>query len=423
MARKQIQRRERCELNSHENTPRARCGAMTLTRPRPHVEKSLISTGAGVSAGQSKLPRTPPQPAKDGTLRWASVTSVSFRMREQEGRYRLVHLRAVKDSMAHAMRGSKQCKARSAMQVQQRGPQTRSTATALAAALGGKQNGQPTRTALPSPCKQCCLTPRSSGAPTAGHQRPVGGTRYIFTARALASCRRRPLSSNVRRHMNLPAHISILKSTGAALAGVGALDIAAMVYCIANGISYSSSFNIFALAAGVFLIRGNLLAASVVRWFSVLLLASLAAFAFAWPLAQPWDLTLTQVRLNPWQSIASVVLLLAVIGLLFWVQRNLGKPSVLAAVTAAGRKVRDIRVPAALGAALVVLIVALVPLLLSGESGKIALSMAETQLGKDFRYHVSSLRVTSGTDGTFVSAVVTAWNQVEIRTIPLSWRE
>ena len=45
---------------------------------------------------------------------------------------------------------------------------------------------------------QCCLTPRSSGAPTAGHQRPAGGTRYIFSVRAKASCRRGPLSSNVR---------------------------------------------------------------------------------------------------------------------------------------------------------------------------------------------------------------------------------
>ena len=42
------------------------------------------------------------------------------------------------------------------------------------------------------------LTPRSSGAPTAGHQGPAGGTRYIFANRALASCRCRPLSSNVR---------------------------------------------------------------------------------------------------------------------------------------------------------------------------------------------------------------------------------
>ncbi len=43
------------------------------------------------------------------------------------------------------------------------------------------------------------LTPRSSGAPTAGHQARAGGTRYIFTGPGLAACRRRPLSSNVRR--------------------------------------------------------------------------------------------------------------------------------------------------------------------------------------------------------------------------------
>jgi hypothetical protein len=42
------------------------------------------------------------------------------------------------------------------------------------------------------------LTPRSSGAPTAGHQARSGGTRYIFASPGLASCRRRPLSSNVR---------------------------------------------------------------------------------------------------------------------------------------------------------------------------------------------------------------------------------
>jgi hypothetical protein len=47
----------------------------------------------------------------------------------------------------------------------------------------------------------CCLTPRSSGAPTAGHQARSGGTRYIFASPGLASCRCRPLSSNVRPRM------------------------------------------------------------------------------------------------------------------------------------------------------------------------------------------------------------------------------
>ena len=45
----------------------------------------------------------------------------------------------------------------------------------------------------------CGLTPRSSGAPTAGHLGPARGTRYIFPVRAKASCRCRPVTSNVRR--------------------------------------------------------------------------------------------------------------------------------------------------------------------------------------------------------------------------------
>ena len=44
-----------------------------------------------------------------------------------------------------------------------------------------------------------CLTPRSSGAPTAGLQARSGGTRYIFASPGQTSCRRRPLSSNVRQ--------------------------------------------------------------------------------------------------------------------------------------------------------------------------------------------------------------------------------
>ena len=53
-----------------------------------------------------------------------------------------------------------------------------------------------------------CLTPRSSGTPTAGHQARSGGTRYIFASPGLASCRRRPLSSNVRPHV--PATVQVV---------------------------------------------------------------------------------------------------------------------------------------------------------------------------------------------------------------------
>ena len=50
--------------------------------------------------------------------------------------------------------------------------------------------------------KECGLTPRSSGVPTAGHQARSVGTRNILHSPGLASCRRHPLSSNVRHQSN-----------------------------------------------------------------------------------------------------------------------------------------------------------------------------------------------------------------------------
>jgi len=54
-------------------------------------------------------------------------------------------------------------------------------------------------------CEKRGLTPRSSGAPTAGHQARSGGTRYILASPGLAPCRCRPLSSNVRPHKHASA--------------------------------------------------------------------------------------------------------------------------------------------------------------------------------------------------------------------------
>ena len=85
-------------------------------------------------------------------------------------------------------------------------------AVAPAAMLGrinSQSSGQGAKTHSllfgPSAARHACtmrgLTRRSTGAPTACHQRPGGGTRYIFTARALAASRWRPVTSNVRREI------------------------------------------------------------------------------------------------------------------------------------------------------------------------------------------------------------------------------
>lgn len=204
---------------------------------------------------------------------------------------------------------------------------------------------------------------------------------------------------------------------------VGLIDIAVMIYCIANRISYSSSFNIFAVVAGIFLMRGSLRAALIVRWFSVFMLATFTAFLLAWPFMQPMNLTLTQLRLNPGASFSMAAFMAFVLGLLFWLVRELGRKPIQAARTRAGRKEWDMRIPVVTGVGLVVVLgIVLVPML-SGESANHAKSIAKQQVGQGYRFHVSSLNIAKNNQGTFVSAVVTAWNDNEIRNIPVHWEE
>ncbi len=122
-----------------------------------------------------------------------------------------------------------------------------------------------------------------------------------------------------------------LKRVGAVLLAVGVLDIALMIYCIANGINYSSSFNIFAVIAGIFIVQGSLRAASAVRWLGVFILAAMAATALAWPFIRPIDLTLTELRLAPLQALASLGIVAVAVALLGWVCSRLGSTEILAA--------------------------------------------------------------------------------------------
>jgi hypothetical protein len=65
----------------------------------------------------------------------------------------------------------------------------------------------------------------------------------------------------------------VLKRVGVVLVLVALADVGWMIYCFIHGMPYSSSLNLFAVAAGVFLIRGSLRTATYVRWFSIFFLS------------------------------------------------------------------------------------------------------------------------------------------------------
>ncbi len=149
---------------------------------------------------------------------------------------------------------------------------------------------------------------------------------------------------------NDETYLTILSRVGLVLVVVGVTDIAIMIYCIMNGIHYSSSFNIFAVALGILLVRGNLWAASIVRFFGAFFLASGIALVAFFPFVQPISLTLAEFRNTPPFGLLFPLILLVVC---FWTTRELNGGPVLAAFQASGRSVSPLIFPIALGIGLV----------------------------------------------------------------------
>ena len=145
------------------------------------------------------------------------------------------------------------------------------------------------------------------------------------------------------------AHL-ILVRVGLVLVSVGVIDIAVMIYCIMNAIHYSSSFNIFAVVLGILLVRGNLWAASVVRFFGALFVASAIALIAFVPFVQPISLTLAEVRNTSFFGLLFPLVLLAVC---FWATFELNGEPVLAAFHSSGRSVSPLIFPVVLGVGLV----------------------------------------------------------------------
>jgi hypothetical protein len=218
-------------------------------------------------------------------------------------------------------------------------------------------------------------------------------------------------------------HMPILRKVGKVLIAIGLVDIAIMIYCIVNGTSYSSSLNIFAVIAGVFLFRGSLRAVAMVSWFGVFLISCLGSLVLLWPFFQPIELTLLQFKLNSIAFCTSLAIGVFVLGLICWVVHELRREPVLAARIQAGTKPSSPLVPAIVGVVLVVALVIGLKITLNGQTAQQIKKRAEKELGLGYKFNVNSINIMQNSQGKFVSATVTAYNDKEIRVIPVQWEE
>ena len=82
-----------------------------------------------------------------------------------------------------------------------------------------------------------------------------------------------------------------------------------------------------------------------------------------------------------------------------------------------------VRVPILVGVALAVILSSTVGLSLRSDRAKRAEQIAASQVGNGYKLHVTSIGTVWTSKGKRSYGVVTAWNDHEIRQIPVSWDE
>ncbi len=216
---------------------------------------------------------------------------------------------------------------------------------------------------------------------------------------------------------------TILKRVGLVLIIIGVIDIAYMVWCLANLIPYSSFLNILALIAGIFLFRGNLKAAKSVRWFSAFVVGWWGLGIFVFPFLFPFDYLLARLRLRFVSTIFSIIIRLVLLGWIYWVFRELSAKSILQAQSNQGVSPTNISIPFVLGSLLSILVFGMASFVFAGDTAKEMILRAEQKYGSDYKYVLKSLEKSTSSSGKSVSAVLTAYNDEEMKDITIEWKE
>ncbi len=218
-----------------------------------------------------------------------------------------------------------------------------------------------------------------------------------------------------------------LRRSGWLLLSIGIIDIGYMVYCIINKISYGSSFNIFAVIAGIYLLNGNLKAARLTSFFAAFLFAGFSGALLITPFLLPFDLIVVYTKIYAKSVWIFAILLPLILIMLFWIYRQLTSKEVLTAMNDADIDTSSFwRRPKSgfwFGAGLVVLLFVLVQIPFYSEARHNAMQRAAAEVGPNYKLHISSFRA-SYTGGTkYYHAIVTAYDDSTIKNISVDWQE
>jgi hypothetical protein len=211
------------------------------------------------------------------------------------------------------------------------------------------------------------------------------------------------------------------RRTALIVAGLGVLQLAysAWLNHLHNG-AYPFHFGLLVVAA--LLGFGGLRIASFVRWACLLTLPMLAVAPFLNLLLFPFGMTRAKFAVMPLAASLEVLGGLAAIGICAWLARDLGRPEVMQARAAAGRKLRKAKVPLIIGTAITLVGVPVLHMFLTGETAQHAVDIARGKFGGNYQYAVRQLEYGySNTAGKQAQALVLIWNENEFGTTVVRW--
>jgi hypothetical protein len=208
---------------------------------------------------------------------------------------------------------------------------------------------------------------------------------------------------------------------GAILVAVGAIGIA-LTARLATGwwlITYGA--DAASLLAGAMVWRGNAPVMRLVRSVMAFGTGATVAGLLGLAVVRPLDLTLTEVRLDPTSFVWPAVIVVVAFCVQIWITWELGREPVRAALTEAGLRRWDPATAAKAGTAAMFVAIVLAWAALHGNSASVAVTLAEQQLGPDYRYALTWISAASRDGRSGVDGVVTAWNSHEVRTVLMHW--
>lgn len=202
---------------------------------------------------------------------------------------------------------------------------------------------------------------------------------------------------------------------------VGAWETAHLLWQLRAG-GGAASFNFVPLLVGFLLLTGGLRMVIVLRWLCWSMLP-VTALAFVMEFVQPVGLTLAQVRLAPLATLGAWLLTAASCVLVAWTARRLGAAPIEQARAAEGRKRYDMRWPLALGVIGAVVCAAFAMNMLRGESAEHGKLLAMMKVPGNHKFHVVGLNMQQNSTGTYYRANVMFWNDTELGSIAVDWKE